>query len=171
MEVGCGPFTHTLPIINRKFESITLLDPLANYYIDNMEVCKYKNGRLLDKPVKVLNIAAELLNEEHLRKYDTIMSVDVIENVLDSFKFLTNIYQALKPGGILIYHDRYYTSSNNNNANSGGGSYPIRLKREIFELFFKQFTTIYMFEGQTKAQMERNLGEVGFYFIGKKSEF
>ena len=36
------------------------------------------------------------------------MSINVIEHVYDAFKFLDNLYNALKPGGIIIYHDRYY---------------------------------------------------------------
>ena len=50
----------------------------------------------------------------------------------------------------------------------GNTFHPIRLTRAVYEQFFKNFETIYMFEGQTHEQVRRQCGEVGFYFIGRK---
>jgi hypothetical protein len=41
----------------------------------------------------------------------------------------------------------------------------------VFDQLLDQFETIYIFEGQTKEQMNRKAGEVGFYFIGRKKSF
>jgi SAM-dependent methyltransferase len=40
--------------------------------------------------------------------YDTVISINVLEHVQDVFQYLTGLYLALKPGGLLIFHDRYY---------------------------------------------------------------
>ena len=110
------------------------------------------------------------MNDINFGKFDSLLCINVIEHVWDAYEVLENIYNALKPGGILIYHDRFYPTPEYGDAVLGPGNFyhPIRLTRIVFEHFLKQFDTIYMFEGQTKDQIKRQAGEVGFYFIGKK---
>lgn len=109
IEVGSGPYTQTQFIINKNFEKITLLDPGASEYVLKSKNCPYKHGLLYGKKVRILPITAEELNNDELfGQYDTLMSINVIEHVYDAFKFLDNLYNALKPGGIIIFHDRYY---------------------------------------------------------------
>jgi SAM-dependent methyltransferase len=110
------------------------------------------------------------MNDINFGKFDTLLCINVIEHVWDAYEVLENIYNALKPGGILIYHDRFYPSPEYGDAVLGPGNFyhPIRLTRIVFEHFLKQFNTIYIFEGQTKGQIKRQAGEVGFYFIGRK---
>jgi len=76
----------------------------------------------------------------------------------------------LKPGGILIFHDRFSPYPNYLNKILGGGNrfHPIRVSKKIFNHFFDQFEEIYMFEGLTNDMIQRKAGEVGFYFIGRK---
>ena len=102
--------------------------------------------------------------------FDTLLCINVIEHVWDAYEVLSNIYNALKKGGILIYHDRFYPFPGYGDRVLGPGNlfHPIRLTRFIFEHFLKQFETIYIFEGQTEQQIKRAYGEVGFYFIGRK---
>jgi len=90
------------------------------------------------------------MNDTNFGKFDTLLCINVIEHVWDAYEVLSNMYDALKPGGILIYHDRFYP-------------FP-----QYGEKVLKQFETIYLFEGQTEEQIKRQAGEVGFYFIGKK---
>jgi hypothetical protein len=109
IEIGCGPFTQTQFIINHQFESITLLDPGANDYILHVQNCQYRNGTLKGKKVNVLPFGGEKLEDEQYKDaFDTIMAINVIEHVWDAFKFFNNIHHALKQGGILIYHDRFF---------------------------------------------------------------
>ena len=107
LEIGCGPYTQTQFIINHEFESITLLDPGAENYIKSTPGCTYKDGQLKGKKVNVYSFGAEKL-DNYKAKFDTLLSINVVEHVWDAFKFFNNIYNALKPGGILIYHDRFY---------------------------------------------------------------
>lgn len=171
LEIGCGPYTQTQFIIDHQFESITLLDPGANNYILHVANCTYRDGTLRGKKVNVLSFGGEKLEDEKYKDaFDTILAVNVIEHVWDAYKFLNNIYNSLKQGGILIYHDRFYPTPGYGDGVLGAGNWfhPIRLTRTVYEQFFKNFDTIYMFDGQTIEQMNRKLGEVGFYFIGIK---
>lgn len=109
IEIGCGPYTQTQFIINHEFESITLLDPGADNYIKHTSGCTYKNGTLKGKNVNVLSFGGEKLQDKMFKEaFDTIMAINVVEHIWDAFKFFNNIYDSLKPGGIIIYHDRFY---------------------------------------------------------------
>ncbi len=171
IEVGSGPFTQTQFIINRNFKSISLLDPGIDAYLTDVPGCSYKNGKLKGKKVRLLNFGAEkLLNDEYFGKYDTLLSINVIDHVWDAYQFLTNLHNALKPGGILIFHDRYSSTPKSLDAALGPGNlyHPIRVSRKIYDRFFEQFEEIYMYDGQTEIQRKNCYGEVGYYFIGRK---
>jgi len=133
--------------------------------------CSYLNGKLKDKPVRLLSYGAEkLISDSDFGKYDTVLSINVIDHVQDAYKFLSNLYNALKPGGILVFHDRFSPNPQYLDCSLGPGNnfHPIRVSKKIFNHFFKQFDEIYMFEGLTKEMIKRACGEVGFYFIGRK---
>ena len=171
MEVGCGPYTQTQFLTGKKFGKISLLDPGIDYYLANVPGCSYRNGSLFDKKVRLLSYGAEKLkSDEQFGQFDTLLCINVVEHCWDAYEFLSNIYNALKPGGILIYHDRFYPNPKYGDMVLGPGNvyHPVRLTRVVFEQLFKQFDTIYMFEGQTQEQIKRMAGEVGFYFIGRK---
>ena len=130
IEVGSGPFTQTQFIINRKFNKISLLDPGIDGYLTDVPGCTYKKGTLLGKKVRMLNYGAEkLVYDEYFGKYDTLLSINVIDHVWDAYQFLSNLHDALKPGGILIFHDRYSSTPLSLNNALGPGIF-------IFKLFF-----------------------------------
>jgi hypothetical protein len=109
LEIGCGPYTQTQFIINHTFESITLLDPGADNYIKHTAGCTYKDGALKGKKVDILSFGGEKLGDKKYKEaFDTIMAINVVEHIWDAFKFFNNIFNTLRPGGILIYHDRFY---------------------------------------------------------------
>jgi SAM-dependent methyltransferase len=164
IEIGCGPFTQTQFIVKQKtFTKISLLDPGIDSYITTVPKCSYKNGTLFEKEVRFLKYGNEkLMHDKDYGKFDTLMSINVIEHVWDAFQFLENIYHALKPGGIIIYHDRFYPTPMYGDKVLGHPiAHPIRIKKVVFDHFFKHFQTIYMFEGQTQEQIKRKAGEVG----------
>lgn len=119
----------------------------------------------------MLSYGAEKLSDDaKFGKFDTVLSINVIDHVWDAYQFLGNIYKALKPGGILIFHDRFSPNPNYLDKVLGPGNHlhPVRVSRGVFNHFFEQFEEIYMFEGQTTEMIKRMGGEVGFYFIGRK---
>ena len=171
VEVGSGPFTQTQFIIKRNFKTISLLDPGIPAYLTDVPGCSYKNGTLKSKPVRLLKYGAEkLIIDEYFGKFDTVLSINVIDHVWDAYQFLQNLYDSLKPGGILIFHDRFSPNPKYLDAVLGPGNnfHPIRVSKKIFNHFFEQFEEIYMFEGQTHEMIRRKGGEVGFYFYGRK---
>ena len=107
IEIGSGPYTQTQFIRDKNFDSITFLDPGSDVYQAFTKNCNYKNGMFFGRRVKVLNYGAENLhNDPSFGRYDTLMSINVIEHVTDAFLVLSNLYMALRKNGILIYHDR-----------------------------------------------------------------
>lgn len=69
----------------------------------------YKNNSLLGKRVNIYPIGAEKLNEiKDFGNFDSLLSINVIEHAWDAFEFLENIHKALKHGGMLIFHERFY---------------------------------------------------------------
>ena len=157
--------------INRNFDKISLLDPGIDAYLTDVPGCSYKNGTLMGKKIRMLNYGAEkLVNDEYFGKFDTLLSINVIDHVWDAYQFLTNLYEALKPGGILIFHDRYSSTPLSLNPALGHGNlyHPIRVSRKVYDRFFERFDEIYMYDGQTEIQRANGYGEVGYYFIGRK---
>ena len=171
IEIGSGPFTQTQYIIDRKFDSISLLDPGIDAYLADTKDCLYKNGTLMGKEVRLLKYGAEKLKDDkYFGKFDSLLSINVIDHVWDAYQLLSNLHGALKSGGILIFNDRFSPNPVYSDRLHGGGNmfHPIRVGKKIFNHFFNQFEEIYMFEGQTVEMTGRRVGEVGFYFIGRK---
>ena len=53
--------------------------------------------------IKKIDFAVEDLTEiEHENRFDLIVSVDVMEHIVDDVKVFRNFYRALKPGGFLL---------------------------------------------------------------------
>lgn len=44
---------------------------------------------------------------EHTEHYDTLIMINVVEHVMDAVTLMRNIYHALKPGGLLIFHEKH----------------------------------------------------------------
>lgn len=72
--------------------------------IDSEKVnqCILKQHRL--DPRNIEFIQGDLEESLPLNGFDIIYSVDVLEHIADDMKVLTNFYEALKPGGILLLH-------------------------------------------------------------------
>lgn len=134
-----------------------------------MPGCLYKTGFLRDVPVTLVDATAQSLNTTNA--YDTVLIVNVIEHVMDAFDFVTACYRSLRPGGLLIFAEQYFEDPDEASTQvlGSGMLHPIRLKRQFVEKFLAHFDKVYQapFE-ETKRAEERGLGEVGFFFIGRK---
>ena len=113
--------------------------------------------------MKILPYGTEKLNSKTcFNSYDTIMSINGIEDTWDGYQYLINLYNALKKGRVLIFHERIFSISTQKSFNS------IRLSKTVYDHFLSKFKQIYKFEGQTIAQIKNLNDDIGVYFIGTK---
>ncbi len=178
IEFGAGPFTQSLTIFQEtglRPKSITLVEPLAETYMNTVHACTYKNGKLgndqftidntiiIPKPAEEFNV--DIDDNNVTKKYDTVILMNMIEHVQDAFIIYKKALDSLKDdGGILIFHERYwpgYDGIENTNKREFD-LHPIRLNEKFAHWFATEFDLIY-----EKEQMER-WGNLGYYWIGRK---
>ena len=102
------------------------------------------------------------------------MIVNVLEHVLNGASILRNLYNALKPGGLLIFQDRWWDQEGAPGSERAEMDmdvlfHPIRMKKVVFEQFLSGFEVIYDRRDEEVASFHtggRNYE--GTYFIGRK---
>ena len=109
IEVGAGPWTQSLWMIQqRKFqvENYVIMEPGASSYMNTVETCVYRDGEVrgFEGRTLIINAGAERLDVFD-QAFDTLMMINVIEHVENGIRILRNIYNALKPGGLLIFNE------------------------------------------------------------------
>lgn len=180
IEVGSGPWTQTKGLLFRRpdlqVSEVTLFEPAAQWYIDNVATCSYKSGKLQrfqstafhDFPVNVIGSGGETL-PSHTSKYDALVVMNVIEHVQNAFSFLSGLHHVLKPGGILIFHERFFSSPPSADPLLGTGAlHPIRINQHVLDVFLQNFDVLLKNGKPTAGMTARGLGEQGYYFIGRK---
>jgi SAM-dependent methyltransferase len=101
LEVGCGT-GYILHIINQRLPKLKLYG--ADIYAEGFEFVKKR----LQGNVILLQIDAENVPFKH--HFDLIGAFDVLEHVEDEGKILSEVYKALKPGGLLMLAAPQYMS-------------------------------------------------------------
>jgi SAM-dependent methyltransferase len=152
IELGCGAFTnlrYILPIIKKRVSSIHLLDPLINDYILNSPNCTYKNGVLMNCPVKIFNTPIEEFIVS--QKYDLVVMINVLDHCYDIDVIFEKIFTMLNKSGVLVFNERAYKSEQIKESIETiyDAGHPIRLTEEYLNnklspyksLYFKEFTT------------------------------
>lgn len=175
IEAGAGPFTQIKGFLHIRsdiiIDRLTIWEPSAQRYIKEVPSCSYKNLKLAkygafkgfhDFEVIIKSEGGEYLDNNPV--YDTLISVNVIEHVQDAFKYFSSLYHSLKPGGLLIFHDRYYDETS---LVGGDHFHPIRIKRIVLDKFLSFFTIIY---NNCSAKYDNRLNEYGYYIIARKKE-
>lgn len=177
LEVGSGPYTQTKNIIKTRARSqdgmgpvsmntIYLAEPNIFRYL-RLDNCAYKDGRIEGRPVNLLSLPVEDLPATEF--FDTIVSINVLEHVNDAMRYLTAVYMALKPGGILVFCDRYFDHPDKDtNVLGPAVMHPIRMQRRFLQHFLRLFDTNYLHDHNTTFARRRDLNEKGYYFIGRK---
>ena len=209
LEVGSGPFTQSRHILNLfpfvPIESVTLVDPnLDNYR--KLPNCFYRNGSLAVYPVttgtndilfpgrihgeywytvETILIASTTEDLHYNEAFDTVVSINVLEHVHDAVAYLTNLYRAVKSGGLLIFHDRWFDQANDAEAVLGSFSlHPVRVSKLLLLQFLSKFypnaNTHDDLKGNTQPEgllfsstptqemIDRGFGELGLYVIAIK---
>jgi SAM-dependent methyltransferase len=174
LEVGAGLYTNIYYILQYRPDvqprSITLVEPNIQRYT-TMPQCLYQDGNIRGHPVKLVNATTESLNATE--EFDTILIMNVIEHVLDAFDFLDATYRALRPGGILVWGERYFEDPDEASTKVLGSTmlHPIRLKREFVQDFLSLFHELYIAPfSETTQVRKRGNGEQGYFFIGRKMD-
>lgn len=142
VEIGCGPFTQLSTILtkaDRTASHITLVDPLIREYQEHPH-CTYRDGKLAGVTVGTREAipAEEFAAKE---SYDTAICINVLEHVQDATSVLNNLYDCLKYGGAVIFHDRAWDHIDINKIYDAG--HPIRLKKVVLESFISRFNVIH----------------------------
>lgn len=136
IEFGAGGYTQTrnlLEHIDIHMDSITLVDPLLWPY-GKLDGCTYQGGVFKinstskSYPTTLYNTSVEKWGERHFgesvllqtpidylpanvtitQQYDTVIVMNTLVYSNNAFKFLETVYRSLKPGGLLLFHDRYF---------------------------------------------------------------
>jgi len=109
-------------------------------------------------------------------QYDTVVVINVIEHVYNAIEFLSGIHYAVRPGGLLIFQDRYFSDPKSAERILGGPNtplyHPIRIMKQILDAFLLDFDIIYnncdgsvTIDGWKKSWRK---GETGYYVIARK---
>ncbi len=173
-EFGCGPYSQTLTSLvsarpDITFGSVTLLDPNIHAYLKEVPACTFSNGNLLPGvPTYLVNAGAEapLFREQ----FDSLLIINVLEHVQNAFAVLDNVWVSLKPGGILIFHDRVLDKPFPLNADAVTREteemHPIRVRLPVLAYFASKFDILYWDELGPKECLLRR--DDCIYFIGRK---
>lgn len=184
LEVGAGPWTQTKGLLFKrpdlKIQRFAIFEPSADWYEANVNTCSYKTGKLRtfnhtsegkyyhDFPMEIFGRSGESLLQ-HEGRYDALVCTNVIEHVQNAFAFLQGLHRVLKPGGVLIFHERFYDSPPSADPLLGAGTlHPIRLTKMVFDQFLQQFHPLLKNDKPTTRMVQAALGEKGYYFIGTK---
>jgi len=176
IEVGAGPWTQSLWMIQqRKFqvENYVIMEPGASSYMNTVETCVYRDGEVrgFEGRTLIINAGAERLDVFD-QAFDTLMMINVIEHVENGIRILRNINNALKPGGLLIFNDRWWDSEGPPGKKRSLFDldvlyHPVRMKQAVFDQFLSGFDKIYERRDQ-EAESFRRHKYTGTYFIGRK---
>lgn len=184
VELGCGPYTQVQSILqpSSAITSITLVDPLAAHYMARVKGCTYRDAHLLGRKVRVLSRVAEGFTLAHGILADTIIMIGLLQSVRDVPAVLQSAYNALRPGGLLIFADRVFDTRWD--AVRGAGAkpfsdvgHPCSVKQTLLDAFLAGFEEIH-----ARRFTKENAPEVGpppggaatpeideeLYFIGRK---
>lgn len=170
LEVGAGVYTQLFRLLNVTsnvtVSSVTFLEPNIYRYVSN-KFCRYKTGKFLN--YSTVLISAKTEDYHAVAMYDTVLVINVIEHVSDAIEFMTAIHKFLRPGGLLIWSERWFDDPVKASCVLGGFDlHPIRISKLISDIYLSAFSPIFMNTKPTQEVIKRNCGEKFVYFIGNK---
>lgn len=172
IEMGCGPYTQTLSILRLRnkhvnIRKLTLSDPNANEYMNQVKQCSYKNGTLIGFnyiPTTIITLKSEEMLS-YTDTFDTILMINVLEHVQNAYQILQNLYMALTVNGTLIFAERWWDQLYEKNNYKMDNIHPIRIKYYVWKWFTDHFIPLYDARNhESFLKYEYN----GSYFIGRK---
>jgi SAM-dependent methyltransferase len=178
IEVGTGPWTQSLSMLKARgftVDKYVIMEPGAINYAANTPGTVYRDGQIdgFDGKTVVINAGGEHLDLFY-ESFDTVMIVNVLEHVNNGPHILRNLYNSLKPGGLLIFQDRWWDSEGapgtvRADLDMDVLFHPVRMKQVIFDQFLSGFDKVYERRNEEVVSFHtagRNYE--GTYFIGRK---
>jgi len=166
-EFGAGPWTQLRSIMSRvnvTVDAVTLVEPNMQEY-RKIRGCSYQHGQLLDLPTTLVPKTVEEFGRENKMQFDTIIDMNVLLFVQDALVFLTTLYDSLKIGGTLIFHERWFADSvKSEKCNTAGyGMNVIQVRKPLLDHFLSKFSTdIYINTNQSEHQIDRSKNWCGW---------
>ena len=152
-------------------KSITLVDPLI-YKYKEIRGCSYYAGTLrhFHTPSTVAltlsNLTVEAFSQVHKGiQYDTVVMMNVLVYSQNAFQFLQALYDMLKPGGLLIFHERWFKDSPTSSRCNTAGFFTniLQVSKGLLDHFLTAFPdTIFYSTNKTENQCHRSK-----YWCGK----
>ena len=178
LELGAGPYTHTLPMLARanvslaSLRSVTFVDPLADQYLVHVARVAYREQRVvppLGQPIHILKASAEEAQQLlHDRAFDTVVLVNAVELSHNAWQVMQTAYSKLRPGGILVFHEAAHDDEANAGPLQVDARHTIKLRRAAIDRFLGKFRTAF------RVDVDRAggwlWGSFGVYFVGTKPD-
>jgi SAM-dependent methyltransferase len=171
LEIGSGAFSQTKEVLDIALaKSVTLVDPLMSHYVQNVEGCNYKSGRLLNKYTTLL-VQAGGEDVDFKESFDTVIMMNVLEHCINAIQVLQNMHNAVIPGGLLIFSERWYDTKWDRYDTGEWKPFwdvghPISIKKQVITHLLRFYEPIYE-QGFHFEDPFFNDDE-GVYFIGRK---
>ena len=116
LELGCGPFTQLKSLLGNSkipwsISTVTLADPIL---VSESKHAKssFQSGAFeaygKRYPTKLLQIGAEDVGQLYHDYFDTVIMQNVLEHVQDAYAVLESMYNATKPGGVVVFWEPMY---------------------------------------------------------------
>lgn len=197
IEFGAGGYTQLRNIIERTrnvtLQSVTLLDPQIMQY-KKIHSCTFESGNLTVRPQRLSTVLAETswptelvastveaYGRAHLQagagaQYNTVISMNVLVYAQSATEFLDTLHNSLRPGGLLLFHDRWFDdpSVSSKCRMSGFMTNVLQVKKPLLEAFLSQYKFVYFNTNQTAGQVFRSRewcrsdNERGYFVAGIK---
>lgn len=178
VELGCGPYTQLQTILQLRSEgvvkSITLVDPLAAHYMARTKGCTYRDSRLISRPARVVTQAAEDFLMPNGMLADVLIMTFVLQSVRSVPAVLQSAFNALRPGGWLVFADRVF-DARWDSTRAGGDAFwdvghPCSIKQTVLDHFLEGFEEVYsrrhVKEGSRQGTHAHR--DEQYYFIGRR---
>lgn len=96
---------------------------------------------------RISSMKGTLQDMIHYQKYDTVIVMNVLVYALDAFEFLSTVHNALKPGGLLLFHDRYFDNwAKSSKCKTAGFTVNVLQVTSIFEaVVLKLYSIMHLF--------------------------
>ena len=176
IELGCGPFTNMALVAHRcKINRLTLLDPQIEDYMSHPN-CLYRDGALALTTGETLPVAERVaLPVEQFQpeaRYDLVVMLNVIEHCYNVPVIFRKIWDMTRPGGIMLFHDRYFDHAK---VAAGAGrsfdtAHPLKVDRKLVNAFLQRFNGIFFRTVTTRGQVSNSAPGEQVYFAGFKPE-